>query len=365
MWPLWRVANVVNGVVRGQSRVMRAMDPPAWLSRLGRSGWLVTGAIVGVAAVIVGLGLVLAVLAPVLVILVIAAALQPLVWRLRRGGVSPGIAALVGALLVPAILVLLAVLTMRALSGAGSTWTDVAADAGRQLRAALGTDPLNAVLGSEEGRAALLGVGSAVLNSAALAAQAAIGVLIGAFLLYYLFKDGPACVEYLDQRLPLRPGLTRQMLDSAALRLRQYVLGTTVVAAMDAIVIALGAVVLRLPLVGMIAVITFVAAYVPYLGAWVSAVFAVVVALGGGGPSAAAWMLAIVLVTQNVLEGVLRPYVFGRALDLHPVTILAVTVVGGALAGLVGVLLAPPLAAIAVSWRAMLRDRDAPPRAAG
>jgi predicted PurR-regulated permease PerM len=335
---------------------MRLADPPPWLSRLGRSGWLVTGVVVGAAAVIFGLGVVLAALAPVLIILVIAAALQPFVGWMRRAGVRPSLAALTGALLVPTILVLLGILTVQAIGSAGSTWTDVASDAGQQLHDAVGADPLNAVLRSPQGRSALLGVGSAVLSSAALAGQAAIGVLVGAFLLYYLFKDGPACVGYLDRQLPLRSGLTRQMLDSAALRMRQYVLGTTVVAAMDALVIALGGVALRLPLIGMIAVVTFVAAYVPYLGAWVSAAFAVIVALGAGGPSAAAWMLVIVLVTQNILEGILRPYVFGRALDLHPVAILAATVAGAALAGLVGVLLAPPVAAIAVSWRAMLRD---------
>jgi putative heme transporter len=335
---------------------MRRTDPPAWLSRLGRSGWLATGVVVGAAALIVGLGLVLAVLAPVLIILVIAAALQPAVEWLRRRGVSPSLAALAGALLVPALLVLLGALLVRTVSGAGSTWTDVATDASRQVRSALGADPLDALLASEQWRTALIGVGSALLSSATLAAQAAVGLLMGAFVLYYLFKDGPAGAAVLDRRLPLRPGLTRRMLEDAALRLRRYVLGTTVVAAMDALVIALGAVVLRLPLIGMIALITFVAAYVPYLGAWVSAVFAVLVALGAGGPTAALWMLAIVLVTQNLLEGVLRPFVFGKALDLHPVAILAVTVAGGAIAGLVGVLLAPPIAAIAVSWRAMLRD---------
>ncbi|MEV4508549.1 AI-2E family transporter [Dactylosporangium sp. NPDC049525] len=335
---------------------MRPTDPPAWLSRLGRSGWLVTGVLVGAAALVVGLSLVLAILAPVLIVLVVAAALQPLVGGLRRRGVPPTLAALAGALLVPALLILIAVLVVHTVSTAGATWTGVTADAGRQLHSVLGADPLDTLLGSQEWRSALLGVGSAVLSSAALAAQAAIGVLLGAFVLYYLFKDGPAGVAHLDRRLPLRPGLAREMLDSAALRLRRYVLGTTVVAAMDTLVITVGAVALGLPLIGMIALITFVAAYVPYVGAWVSAIFAVVVALGAGGVTAAVWMLVIVLVTQNVLEGVLRPYVFGKALDLHPVAILAVTIAGGALAGLVGVLLAPPLAAIAVSWRAMLRD---------
>jgi predicted PurR-regulated permease PerM len=339
---------------------MPLQDPPAWLSRLGRSGWLVTGAVAGAAVLVVALGLVLATLAPALVILMAAAALQPLVGRLRRRGVPPALAALIGALLVPAILVLLGALTVRTVSAASSDWTAVAADAGRHLRTVLGADPLDTLLGSQEWQAALFGVGSAVLSSAALAAQIAIGVLLGAFLLYYLFKDGPAFVGYLDRWLPLRPGLTRELLNTAAFRMRRYVLGTTVVAAMDTLVIGLGAVVLGLPLIGVIALVTFVAAFVPYLGAWVSAVFAVLVALGAGGPATAVWMLVIVLVTQNVLEGVLRPYVFGRALDLHPVVVLTVTVIGGAVAGLVGVLLAPPVAAIAVSWHAMLRASPPP-----
>lgn len=339
---------------------MRSADSPAWLRRIGRWGWLITGAVVGAAALIVGVGVALAVLAPVLITIVIAAALQPLVARLRRRGVPPALAALAGALLVPALLVLLGILVVHTVTAAGDDWSGVATDAGKHLRSALGADPLDTLLRSQQWRDALLGAGSALLSTAALLAQAAFGVLMGAFLLYYMFKDGPAFVDYLDRRLPLRPGLVRLMLDGAALRLRQYVLGTTVVAAMDAIVITLGAVALGLPLIGMIALITFVAAYVPYLGAWVSAVFAVVVALGAGGPAAAAWMVVIVLLTQNILEGVLRPFVFGRALDLHPLAILAATVVGAALAGLVGVLLAPPAAAIAVSWRAMLRPDDPP-----
>ncbi|MDG6103630.1 AI-2E family transporter [Dactylosporangium aurantiacum] len=335
---------------------MGVHNPPTWLARLGRSGWLVTGVIVGAAAFIAGLGAVLAVLAPLLVTLVVAAALQPFVQWLRRHGASAALAALVGALLVPALLVVLGLLLVRTFAGMGAAWSDVLASAGEEVHAALGADPLNTLLGSPQWRTAVLGVGSAVLSGAALAVQAAIGVFVAAFVLYYLFKDGPAGVAWLDRRLPLRPGLTRQLLDGAALRMRRYIVGTAVVAAMDTVVITLGAVALRLPLIGMIALITFVAAFVPYLGAWVSAAFVVVVALGAGGPAAAAWMLVIVLVTQNILEGVLRPFVFGRALDLHPVVILAVTVVGGALAGLVGVLLAPPVAAIAVWWRQMLHD---------
>jgi predicted PurR-regulated permease PerM len=155
------------------------------------------------------------------------------------------------------------------------------------------------------------------------------------------------------------------MLADAGVRLRRYVVGTTFVAALDAVVIGLAAVILRLPLVVVIVLVTFATAYVPYLGAWLSAIFTVVVALGVGGVDTALWMLAVVLVTQNVLEGVVRPLAFGAALDMHPLAILAVTVVGGILGGVVGVFIAPPLAAIIMSWRRTLTARRSIPDAAG
>jgi predicted PurR-regulated permease PerM len=150
--------------------------------------------------------------------------------------------------------------------------------------------------------------------------------------------------------------LTRTLLGTAAVQFRQYVLGTTVVALLDTAAITLGAVALDLPMVAVIAVVTFVGAFIPYLGAWLSAAFAVLVALGAGGLTTGLWMLAIVLVTQNILEGVLRPFVFGRALNLHPVAVLAATVVGAALGGVSGVFIAPPVAAIAASWWSAVRE---------
>jgi predicted PurR-regulated permease PerM len=70
---------------------------------------------------------------------------------------------------------------------------------------------------------------------------------------------------------------------------------------------------------------------------------------------AALWMLAVVLVTQNLIEGLARPLAFGAALDMHPLAILAVTVAGGIIGGILGVFIAVPLAAIVISWRRTLR----------
>jgi predicted PurR-regulated permease PerM len=210
----------------------------------------------------------------------------------------------------------------------------------------------------EEWRTAIQGVGAALSNAAIALAQFAVGLLASAYVLFYLLRDGPRGTAWLEQRLPLRPGLLRVLIGSAALQFRRYVLGTTVIAGLDAVVITAGAIALGLPLIATIAVLTFFTAFVPYVGAWISAVYAVVVALGASGVPAGLWMLGVVLVTQNILEGLLRPYVFGRALGLHPIVVLAATVAGAALAGISGVFIAPPVAAIAASWWSASRRPD-------
>ena len=53
--------------------------------------------------------------------------------------------------------------------------------------------------------------------------------------------------------------------------LRGYFLGVTIVAAFNAVVVTIGALILGVPLIGTIAAVTFIGAYIPYLGAWAAA----------------------------------------------------------------------------------------------
>ena len=60
-------------------------------------------------------------------------------------------------------------------------------------------------------------------------------------------------------------------------------LGVTIVAAFNGVVVGLGAWALGVPLAGTIAVVTFVTAYIPFIGAFIAGAFAVVLALGSQG----------------------------------------------------------------------------------
>ncbi|WP_443061068.1 hypothetical protein [Streptomyces sp. NBC_00464] len=126
------------------------------------------------------------------------------------GTASPALAALVGALLVPALLVVLGCSWRTRRHGRGVERRP-GRRGGRGARRA-GRRPARhaAGLAAAAHRRARRRLGRAE-RRAALAVQAAIGVFVAAFVLYYLFKDGPAGVAWLERRLPLRPGLTRQL----------------------------------------------------------------------------------------------------------------------------------------------------------
>ncbi|MET0818472.1 MAG: AI-2E family transporter, partial [Solirubrobacteraceae bacterium] len=125
--------------------------------------------------------------------------------------------------------------------------------------------------------------------------------------------------------------------------LRGYFVGVTVVALFNAVVIGLGALLLGVPLAGSIAVVNFVAAYIPYLGAWTAGAFTVLVALGEGGASTALTMGIIVLLANGALQQLIQPIAYGAALGIHPLAVLIVTIAGGALFGTIGLIVAAPI----------------------
>jgi predicted PurR-regulated permease PerM len=113
-------------------------------------------------------------------------------------------------------------------------------------------------------------------------------------------------------------------------------------------------------------VINFVAAYIPYLGAWSAGAFTVLIALGSQGTEVAIAMIVIVLLANGALQQMIQPVAMGAALGIHPLAVLIVTIAGGSLFGTIGLVLAAPLTSAAVGISSDLararaaEARDAP-----
>ncbi len=117
------------------------------------------------------------------------------------------------------------------------------------------------------------------------------------------------------------------------------------VALVDALGIAIAAWVLGVPLSFAIGVLVFLGAFVPIIGALLSGMVAVLVALVAQGPVVALFMLIAVVVVQQIESHVLQPFLMGRFVSVHPLAIILAIAGGIAVAGVIGALIAVPLAA--------------------
>jgi hypothetical protein len=102
------------------------------------------------------------------------------------------------------------------------------------------------------------------------------------------------------------------------------------------------------PLAGTIAVVVFVTAYVPFIGAFVSGAFAVILTLSAQGTTSALIMLVVVILANGLLQNIVQPVAFGATLDLNPLVVLIVTIGFGAIFGMIGMVLAAPLTSAAL-----------------
>jgi putative heme transporter len=331
-----------------------AFAPPPWLRDLGGMSWL----LVGVALLLVGavwlLALTSTIVVPVVTAAIIAAVLSPLVAFFQRHGLPriAGTAIVFITVIVAALLMIWLVvggitsqsgeLEGALKSGANklqSTLQDLGVSSSDAQQA--NSDTSAAV--SNGFHALLEGVGRGIKALGSLAIFLSFTLLS----LFLLLADGPHIRRWVESHMGVSPAVGRTIGDRTIKALRGYFTGVTIVAAFNAIVIGLAALVLGVPRAGSIAAVNFVAAYIPYLGAWSAGAFTVLVAYGSSGTTTALIMAVVVLLANGALQQMVQPIAFGAALGIHPLAVLIVTIAGGALFGTIGLVLAAPLTSAA------------------
>ncbi|GAB2685184.1 hypothetical protein GCM10027194_18540 [Thalassiella azotivora] len=333
-----------------------------WDSRYAPA-WLVRTAAVGgrllVLAVLVWLLAELAtsltvLLVPVAVALLLAGVLAPAVEWGERHRVPRVLGAAAGTAVVVALLV-------------GAGWAigervadqlpDLRAqlrDAAQQVSQTFGVQVPGVVTGGGGGGGSGSAAGPGVLGQLASSLGIAVDVVIGLFLclafVFLLLKNGPRMWQGL---LALLGGRLRDDVDAAGRAawrtLAAYVRGLTVVALFDAVAIGVGLLVLGVPLALTLALLQFVASYVPTIGAFVAGAVAVAVAWASEGLGTAAVVAVLAVAVQQIGNDVIEPYVMQRELPVDAFTVLAAVTAGGLLWGIPGALLFVPLTAASIA----------------
>jgi len=186
--------------------------------------------------------------------------------------------------------------------------------------------------------------------------------VLALFLMFFFLKDGPRFLPWLTRQLPGRLSVDVPVVAERGWNtLGAFVRSQAFVGLLDAVFIGLGLWIVGVPLVLPLAVLTFVSAFVPIVGALFAGFVAVLIALVSNGPTDALIVLAIIVAVQQLEGNVFQPIIQSRGLGLHAAVVLLAVTLGGSLSGIVGSLLAVPVAAlIAVAWN-YLREQLSDP----
>lgn len=208
---------------------------------------------------------------------------------------------------------------------------------------------------------------SGTLISGTVAALEAIaGILLGLVTTFFLLKDGDRFGSWVVTRFPSHHQEVTRRLGARAWRtLGGYLRGSATLGLVEAVIIGMTVWIVGGQLAVPVAVITFFAAFVPFVGAIVAGLIAVLVTLVTAGFAAAVVVAIVALAVQQLDNDILAPWVFGKNLELHPLIILAAITAGGTLFGIFGTFLAVPVSAVTINVLAELRatrDQAQPPR---
>ncbi len=137
-----------------------------------------------------------------------------------------------------------------------------------------------------------------------------------------------------------------------------YTRGIVIIAFADAVLVFIGLTILQVPLAPALAAVVFLGAFIPVIGAPIATFFAAVVALAERGPLIALLVIILTVIVGSFDGDVLQPLVMGKAVNLHPLAIILAIAAGSIALGIVGALIAVPIAGAVYGVAKYVTGRD-------
>lgn len=351
---------------------------PRWLRDLGLAAWLLVGVLLLLVGLIWLLGATSQITQPVTAAFVVACVMLPLVRWLAHHRVGRAGAAGISLLLLLTIGVVIGVLVIGGIVSQADDISANASSAADEVQGWLedaGVSSSGAESTSSTAKEDVPQVISTLVYGLATGigdlTSLALGLSFFLLSLFFLLKDGPSLRAWAEGHAGVPQPVARTITRDVITSFQRYFAGVTIVAAFNGAVVGIAALLLGVPLAGTIAVVTFICAYIPYIGAFFAGAFAVVIALGSEGTTTALVMLVVVILANGALQQIVQPIAYGATLGLNPLVVLIVTIGAGSLFGMLGLVLAAPLTSAMVHISADLAaarsaaepaSEDEPPR---
>lgn len=173
------------------------------------------------------------------------------------------------------------------------------------------------------------------------------GIATILILTFYLLIEGEALVaRWLRLLSPSRRVRARALADRVTDKVSAWLLGQVILCATIGTTAGIGMAILGVPFAYILAIVAAVGEIVPYVGPLIAGTSAVTLAALTVSWNVALAAGALFLVLQFLENNVLQPKLMSRQVGLSAVTVIIAVLLGGALLGVIGVILAVPTAAI-------------------
>ncbi|WP_100332889.1 AI-2E family transporter [Bacillus xiapuensis] len=176
--------------------------------------------------------------------------------------------------------------------------------------------------------------------------QAVFLMVLAPFFLFYMLKDREKFQPFIagffsgDQKAWVKN--TLRDLDET---LKSYIQGQLLVSFLVGVMLYIGYLLIGLDYSLILALFGMVTNVIPFLGPYLAVIPAIFVAWTQD-PQLVLYVALIMLVAQQVESNLISPNVMGKALDIHPLTVITIILTAGNLAGIWGVILAIPTYAV-------------------
>lgn len=171
---------------------------------------------------------------------------------------------------------------------------------------------------------------------------------------FFLLIEGKRILDFVYRQLGAeRENRIRTVADDISSAISGYVFGAFLIAILAGIVTYVTLVILGVPFALPLAIVNGFFALIPLVGATIGGVLVgIVVALTSFPVGLIVWV-AVVFLYQQIENNLIVPHVYGQAVQIHPLAVIVAILIGAALLGILGALIAIPAAA---ALQALVRD---------
>ena len=311
-------------------------------------------------SVLVGLGLVLVlqawhVLTWILIAALLAAALNPAVEAFERRGLARGYAAAIVFVLALLVLTGIGFLVIPPLVSQVSDFVNAVPDLIDDITAGRGpfgwlqddyqiVDRIRAAI-EKQGVGGVLGLGEPVLDIVRSVVTAVVGAITVIFLTFFMLLEGPRTIQ---GTLALIPERTRPRYERVGRDIYRaisgYVTGNLLISLAAGMLSAIVLFGVGSEFAVALGLLVAILDLIPLAGATLAAILVSTVIF-----IETDWIRCLIVIAffigyQQFENHVLQPLVYGRTVQLSPLTVLCAVLIGAQLAGILGALLAIPVA---------------------